>query len=51
VVQYEATIEDPNVFAAPWKITRSLGLRTDLAKIDEFVCEHNPDYGKLFEKK
>ena len=51
VVQYEATIEDPNVFAAPWKMSRSLGLRTDLTKIDEFVCEHNPDYGKLFEKK
>jgi hypothetical protein len=51
VVQYEAIIEDPNVFAAPWKMTRSFGLRTDLAKIDEFVCEHNPDYGKLFEKK
>ena len=51
VVQYEATLEDPNVFAAPWKTTRSFGLRTDLAKIDEFVCEHNPDYGKLFEKK
>jgi len=51
VVQYEATIEDPNVFAAPWKVTRSFGLRTDLAKIDEFVCEHNPDYGKFFGKQ
>jgi hypothetical protein len=51
VVQYEATIEDSNVFASPWKVTRSFGLRTDLAKIDEFVCEHNPDYGKFFEKK
>jgi hypothetical protein len=51
VVQYEATLEDPNVFAAPWKVTRTFGLRTDLAKIDEFVCEHNPDYGKFFEKK
>jgi hypothetical protein len=50
LVQYEATLEDPNVFAAPWKVTRSFGLRTDLAKIDEFVCEHNQDYGKLFGK-
>jgi hypothetical protein len=50
-VQYEATIEDPNVFAEPWKIARSFGLRTDLPKIDEFVCEHNEDYGKFFDKK
>jgi hypothetical protein len=47
-VQYEATIEDPNVFAEPWKITRRFTLRPDLNKVDEFVCEHNEDYGKFF---
>jgi len=47
-VDYEATIEDPNVFAEPWKITRRFTLRTDLTKVDEFVCEHNEDYGKYF---
>jgi hypothetical protein len=51
LVEYEATLEDPSVFAQPWKITRSFGLRTDLAKIDEFVCEHNPDYNKFFSKQ
>jgi len=51
VVEYEAIIEDPNVFAGPWRVTRSFGLRTDLNKIDEFVCEHNEDYSKFFEKK
>jgi hypothetical protein len=49
-LQYEATIEDPNVFAAPWKVTRSFALRPDLVKIDEFVCENNPDYSNLFKK-
>lgn len=50
-VQYEATIEDPNVFAEPWKITRRFALRPDLNKVDEFVCEHNEDYGKFFKKE
>ncbi|HLI84059.1 MAG TPA: hypothetical protein VKV17_09095 [Bryobacteraceae bacterium] len=50
-LHYEATIEDPNVFVKPWTITRSFALRPDLAKVDEFVCEHNPDYTKYFEKK
>ncbi|HEY7389558.1 MAG TPA: hypothetical protein VH640_13675 [Bryobacteraceae bacterium] len=50
-LRYEATMEDPNVFAKPWTVTRSFKLRPDLAKVDEFVCEHNPDYTKYFEKK
>lgn len=50
-VQYEATIEDSNVFAEPWKITRRFTLRPDLNKVDEFVCEHNEDYGKYFKKE
>lgn len=50
-LQYEATIEDPNVFVKPWSITRSFTLRPDLSKVDEFVCEHNIDYNKYFEKK
>jgi hypothetical protein len=44
-------MEDSNVFAKPWTVTRSFTLRPDLAKVDEFVCEHNPDYTKYFEKK
>jgi hypothetical protein len=50
-LQYEATLEDPNVFVKPWTVTRNFSLRPDLAKVDEFVCEHNPDYTKYFEKK
>ena len=47
-IQYEATIEDPNVFAQPWTITRTFTLRPDLKRIDEFVCENNRDYRPLF---
>ncbi len=50
-LQYEATLEDPNVFVKPFTVSRGFALRTDMAKVDEFVCEHNPDYSKLFEKK
>src|SRR5438067_7902967 len=47
-IQYEATIEDPNVFAQPWTITRTFTLRPDLKRIDEFICENNRDYRPLF---
>ncbi|HTR38953.1 MAG TPA: hypothetical protein VMH80_23770 [Bryobacteraceae bacterium] len=50
-LDYEATIEDPNVFVKPWIVNRAFALRPDLTKVDEFVCEHNPDYSKYFEKK
>ena len=51
MVQYEAMVEDPNVFAQPWKVTRQFSLRPDLNKVDEFVCEHNEDYRKFFKKE
>jgi hypothetical protein len=47
-LQYEATIEDPEVFVRPYVVTRSFALRPDLKKIDEFVCENNKDYKELF---
>ena len=47
-IQYEATIEDPNVFEKPWVITRTFTLRPDLKRIDEFICENNRDYRPLF---
>ena len=50
-LEYEATIDDPNVFVKPWTVRRAFALRPDLAKVDEFVCEHNIDYSKFFEKK
>ena len=49
-LQWEATVEDPNVFAKPWTITRTFPLRTDLEKVDEYVCENNKDYKDLFGK-
>jgi hypothetical protein len=51
-LQYDVTVEDPNVFASPWMLpTRILPARPDLERVDEFVCENKVDYGKYFEKK
>jgi hypothetical protein len=49
-LHYEATMEDPNVFAGPWTESRNFALRPELEKIDEFVCENNRDYSKMFKK-
>jgi len=50
-LDYQATIEDPNVFEKPWTISRVFPLRPDLTKVDEFICENNKDYSKFFDKK
>jgi hypothetical protein len=47
-IEYEATLEDPEVFVAPWSAARQFSLRPDLRRIDEFVCEANKDYSALF---
>jgi len=49
-LEYEATIEDPNVFAGPWLITRSFPLLPEYNRVDEFFCENNRDYKPLFGK-
>ncbi len=51
-LQYDVTVEDPNVFASAWTLpTRILPGRPDLERVDEFVCENKVDYGKYFEKE
>jgi hypothetical protein len=48
-LSYEATIEDPNVFAAPWKIAETLTLHPEW-QIQEYVCEeNNHNYKELFD--
>jgi hypothetical protein len=50
-LQYEARIEDPDVFAGPWLIRRTFPLLPEYDAINEFVCENNRDYKPLFGNK
>jgi hypothetical protein len=50
-LQYDVTIEDPNVFAGPWAIRRTFPLLPEYDRIEEFVCENNREYKDLFDKK
>ena len=48
-LQYSVTVEDPNVWTAPWVIApRTFALRPELEFVSEFVCESTVDYGRLF---
>lgn len=49
-LEYQATVEDPNVFEKPWIISRTFPLRPEMEKVDEFVCENNRDYRPFFKK-
>jgi len=50
-LEYEAVIEDPNVFEGPWLITRTFPLLPEHNRVDEFFCENNRDYKPLFGNK
>jgi len=49
-LHYEVTIEDANVFEKPWVLSRDFSYRPEITRIDEFVCENNRDYSKLFKQ-
>jgi len=50
-LDYEATIDDPNVFAAPWKQASRMRLHPEW-QIQEYVCEeNNKNYDELLLKK
>jgi hypothetical protein len=49
-IAYEAMIEDPNVFVAPWRIAGTLALHPEW-QIQEYVCEeNNHNYKELFDR-
>jgi hypothetical protein len=50
-LQYDVTVEDPNVWAGPWKIApRTFAHRPEIEFVSEFVCESRVDYSRLFKK-
>lgn len=52
-LEYEVTVEDPNVWTKPWAIpARTFQLRPETEYVSEFVCDAPPvDYQKLFGKE
>jgi hypothetical protein len=49
-LKYSATIDDPNVFAAPWTEVGTFTLHPEW-DIQEYICdENNHDYKELFER-
>jgi hypothetical protein len=50
-LQYDVTVEDPNVWEKPWVIpARTFPSRPELEFVSEFVCESTVDYQRLFKK-
>jgi hypothetical protein len=49
-LEYEVTVEDPNVFKGPWRIVRTFPYLPEYKRVDEFFCENNRDYKPLFGK-
>jgi hypothetical protein len=48
-IEYQAEVEDPNVFAAPFRYSGTLTLHPEW-EIGEYVCaENNQDYDELFD--
>jgi len=48
-IDYEITIDDPNVFVAPFTQTRTFRFNVPpMKRIMEFICENNRDYRPLF---
>jgi hypothetical protein len=50
-LQYDVTVEDPNVWEKPWVIpARRFPLRSEIDFVSEFVCESTVDYQRLFKR-
>jgi hypothetical protein len=50
-LQYDVTVEDPNVWEKPWVIPpRTFAFRPEIEFISEFVCESRVDYRRLFKR-
>jgi hypothetical protein len=50
-LQYDVTVEDPNVWEKPWVIpARTFPHRPEIEFVSEFVCESTVDYRRLFKR-
>ena len=49
-MQYDVTVEDPNVWQTAWTIPTRTFQRRPEENVAEFVCESRVDYQRLFKK-
>jgi hypothetical protein len=49
-MQYDVTVEDPNVWQTPWTIPTRTFQRRPEENVAEFVCESRVDYQRLFKR-
>lgn len=45
-LEIESTLDDPDLFAGPWRLTTRHGLRPEFSRLPEYMCEQNPDFYK-----
>lgn len=45
-LEIESTLEDPDLFTGPWRLTTRHGLRPEYGRVPEYMCEQNPDFYK-----
>lgn len=46
-LEIESTLDDPDLFTGPWRLTTRHGLRPEYGRVPEYMCEQNPDFYKL----
>ena len=50
-LQYDVTVEDPNVWQTPWvSPARTFARRRETENVADFVCESRVDYQRLFKR-
>jgi hypothetical protein len=45
-LEIESTMDDPDLFTGPWRLTTRHELRPEFSRVDEYICEQAPDFYK-----
>jgi hypothetical protein len=43
-LEIESTMDDPDLFTGPWRLVTRHALRPEYSRVDEHMCEQNPDF-------
>jgi len=45
-LEIESTMDDPELFTGPWRLTTRHELRPEFSRVEEYICEQAPDFYK-----